>query len=115
MADKRYSIDEYAEALQATGGLVALTARRMGISYQAVAQRVQDSPRLQAIVKSAREELADTAEAALKRAVINGEAWAVIKALNLRKQFYSERTEHTGPEGGPVIIKVEYADDDSTD
>ena len=50
-----------------------------------------------------REDLADYAEMGLKRAVLNGEAWAIALAVKtLRKGVYSERHELGGPDGGPV-------------
>lgn len=51
-----------------------------------------------------REDLADYAEMGLKRAVLNGEAWAIALAVKtLRKGVYSERHELGGPDGGPVV------------
>ena len=53
-----------------------------------------------------REDLADYAEMGLKRAVLNGEAWAIALAVKtLRKGVYSERHELGGPDGGPVQIE----------
>jgi hypothetical protein len=52
-----------------------------------------------------REDLADYAEMGLKRAVLNGEAWAIALAVKtLRKGVYSERHELGGPDGGPLSI-----------
>ena len=61
-----------------------------------------------------REDLADYAEMGLKRAVLNGEAWAIALAVKtLRKGVYSERHELGGPDGGPVehVIRFEWTDD----
>jgi hypothetical protein len=56
-----------------------------------------------------REDLADYAEMGLKRAVLNGEAWAIALAVKtLRKGVYSERQELTGPNGGPVEHEHEH-------
>jgi len=49
----------------------------------------------------------------LKRAVLNGEAWAIALAVKtLRKGVYSERHELGGPDGGPVTIAVVNVDVD---
>jgi hypothetical protein len=63
-----------------------------------------------------REDLADYAEMGLKRAVLNGEAWAIALAVKtLRKGVYSERHELGGPDGGPVLIQMTWGDVDAGD
>lgn len=59
-----------------------------------------------------REDLADYAEMGLKRAVLNGEAWAIALAVKtLRKGVYSERQEVAGANGGPLALVIEYVND----
>lgn len=58
-----------------------------------------------------REDLADYAEMGLKRAVLNGEAWAIALAVKtLRKGVYSERHELGGPDGGPITHEHKFSE-----
>jgi hypothetical protein len=112
VAETYRTIEQYEQALRETGGLLALAARKLGLTYQAVHKRVNESPRLQALVKQCREELADTAEAKLKQAVLNGESWAVDKVLkSLRREIYGDKVQHTGEGGGAIKIEVVYRDE----
>ena len=66
-----------------------------------------------------RGELVDYGELALRRAVVDGEPWAVglvLKTLG-RDRGYVERTENmvTGKDGGPVTMRVVYGDDGPDD
>lgn len=62
-------------------------------------------------LRSERRNMLDYAEMSLKRAVLNGEAWAVALVVKtLGKEDYSERTEITGAEGGAVTINLSWGD-----
>src|SRR5437868_6593886 len=51
------------DALQKNAGLVAQTAEALGVSYQAVYQRVKGDPRWQEIIDEARMKVCDIGEA----------------------------------------------------
>lgn len=84
------------QALKATAGKVFLAADRLGCSFQTIYGYMHRYPEIQALVDEERGKLVDTAEIALKRAVIDGEAWAVcftLKTLGYKRGFI-EHHEH---------------------
>jgi hypothetical protein len=63
-------------------------------------------------ILSKRRELVDLSEMALRGAVLRGEPWAVTFALKTlgKDDGFTERTELTGKDGGPVSVKHERPD-----
>jgi len=100
------SNEQIAQALKETNGLVSLAARRLGVSYNTVQNRVKATAYLQEIVESSRVELVDLAEAKFKQAILAGEPWAVAMALKTigKKRGYTERVEVTGEDGGAIEV-----------
>ena len=59
-------------------------------------------------VKGKRCEMVDLAEMGLRGAVLRGESWALAFTLKTlgKNDGYTERQEISGPEGGPLDIKI---------
>lgn len=97
-------------ALISSGGMVTMAARRLGIARQTIHARAQRSPQIKEAIAAAREEMLDEAETQLRRAVGQGEPWAVCFALKTigRQRGYVERTElaHSAQE----TIRVDLSD-----
>jgi hypothetical protein len=72
-----HSLDDLVLAIRENHGLVAIAAADLGITRQALQQRIQRSARLQAALAEAREVTTDHAESALFRQIEAGEGWAV--------------------------------------
>ena len=82
MAGKqRYTVGQVAEALDACKGLIYLAARRLGCTSATVINYTNRYPSLRAIVAEFRGRRVDAAEAALDKAVLAGEPWAVLFLL----------------------------------
>lgn len=60
-------------ALRKNAGIALLAANELGTSRQNVGQRIAKSPRLQNAIKEAREELLDTGEGHIAKAVLSGD------------------------------------------
>lgn len=101
-----HSIAEITKALHDTKGMVALAARKIGMAPVSLYERIRTTPSLQQVVAEEREALTDTAEVALGDAIINGAPWAITFYLKTqgRKRGYAERHEHSGPDGGPIVL-----------
>lgn len=84
--------------------MVYLAARALQCSPQTIYNYRDKYPDVARAIEQSRGELVDTAELALKRAVLAGEAWAVCFALKTigRNRGYSERHEISGIEGEPI-------------
>lgn len=68
-------------------------------------------PTVKAALLEHRKQIVDLAELGLRAAVVRGEPWAVAFALKtLARDTYSERIEHAGTDGGPVVIKLSWGD-----
>jgi hypothetical protein len=74
------------DALAATCGQVYLAAERLGCTPDMIFRRVRRSPRIAEAIAAHRGRLVDTAEAALYRAILAGESWAVRLALTTQGQ-----------------------------
>lgn len=107
----RYTDAEVCAALTATNGMVYLAAKRLGCGPSSIYRRMEKSAKVKAVVDDSRGELLDTAETALKSAVIAKEGWAVCFTLKTigKERGYVERQEITGANNN--AIKVEYVND----
>lgn len=100
----RVTNEQVEAALRATGGFLSLAAQRLGCSYKTVYRRIRASTRLQEALQEIADKRLDLAEAALTKAINNGESWAVCFYLKCKGKHrgYVERTEVTGRDGGPI-------------
>ena len=83
---------KFKEALILNRGLEAQTAIYLGISRQAVDQRIKRNPELQELLKSLDEETTDKVISKFIEAIDNGESWAILHYLKTkgRSRGYSE-------------------------
>jgi hypothetical protein len=110
-----HSVEEYAAALREARGLYSHAARRLGVTDEAVRQRVARSSTLTQVSIEAREAMKDLAESALFEQVIRGEAWAVCFYLKTqaKDRGYVERTEEKREITGDIRIRIESVHDRS--
>lgn len=107
MASKeRIPTERIIECLRETNGLVSLAAKRVPCSITTINTRRKNVQAVEQVVRECRDELVDYGELALRRAVVDGEPWAVglvLKTLG-RDRGYVERQEITGADGGAVRL-----------
>lgn len=105
MAQRTRSLDEIEQALRDTKGMVSVAAKKLGFQRSALYDRIQKSERLQQAIADEREAMTDTAELALHRAIVNGEAWAVCFYLKTqgKSRGYVEKQEFE--HSGGVLIR----------
>jgi predicted RNA binding protein with dsRBD fold (UPF0201 family) len=108
-----HTAEEYALALRASRGLVTHAARRLGVTDEAMRQRLKRSPTLQQVRAEAREAMIDVAESSLFTQIEAGEAWAVCFFLKTqaKDRGYVERTEEHRAVTGDIRIRIEAVDD----
>lgn len=99
-----YSNADIIKALEVNNGLVYLAARGLGCDPDTIYRRAKRCSAIRDAIKRKRGEFIDTAESKLAEAVMRGEPWAVTLALKGlgKDRGYSERSEVTGANGGPV-------------
>ena len=108
MAHRTLTATEVENALRNTKGMVSVAAKSLGITRQALYNRINKSTALQELIADEREAMTDTAELALHRAIVGGEAWAVCFYLKTqgKSRGYVERQEITGADSGPIMIEA---------
>jgi hypothetical protein len=101
---RKYSQAEMIEALTVSRGLKSMAARHLGCPVQMVENYCKRWPKVQQVCKEQQEAFLDTAYLQCMSAVNRGEWKAiefVLKTLG-RNRGFSERTEITGKDGGPI-------------
>ena len=110
----KFSIDEMAAALQRAMGKVYLAAEQLGCSHQTVYNYIERHAELKEILDAERGKMVDTAEVALKKALLDGQAWAVCFTLKTlgRDRGYIERQEIHDERGllnaVQIVLNVEH-------
>ena len=101
---ERVKTQRIIDCLKETNGLVSLAAKRVPCSVTTIYTRARDVARVQQVIDECRGELVDLGELALRRAVHNGEPWAVSLVLKTlgKNRGYVERQEVTGADGGAI-------------
>src|SRR5262245_28221772 len=92
---ERVTAQQVVEALEATQGLVYLAAERLAINARTVYKYAARHPIIREALAHHKGKRLDTAEAALWKAVLAGEAWAVCFYLKTqgKERGYVERQE----------------------
>jgi predicted RNA binding protein with dsRBD fold (UPF0201 family) len=108
-----HTVEEYALALRESRGLVTHAAKRLGVTHEAMRQRLLRSPTLQQVRAEAREALIDIAESSLFTQIEAGEAWAVCFFLKTqaKDRGYVERTEEHRAVTGDIRVTIRTVDD----
>lgn len=113
MAKERYTVGQVIEAI-GKGHTPTGAAALLKCHSDTVRNYADRYPTVKAALVAQRREIVDLAEIGLRAAVIRAEPWAVAFALKtLAREMYSERVEHAGEDGGPVVIQVKYGRDRS--
>lgn len=105
---RHYTVDEVAAALEKSHGLVSFAARLLGCNRTTIYNYFEKYPHLRQIIADAGEALVDKAELAVEKAIDNGEGWAIALVLKTKgkPRGYVERQEHTGADGGPMVMSI---------
>jgi hypothetical protein len=107
MAGKeQYTVEQIVKAIR-EGHTPQGASYILGCHSDTVRNYARRYPTVKAALTSERRDLFDLAENSLRRAVLNGESWAVsmvIKTLG-KDDGYTERSEVTGADGGPIENK----------
>lgn len=93
------------QALKNAKGLKALAAMALGCSLSTVELAAARNPKIAEEIRQQKETVLDLVEGKLYTAARNGEAWAICFLLKTqgKSRGYSERLEHTGGGGTPLV------------
>ncbi len=100
-------------ALQKANGLQAAAARSLSVSRKTISNYINDNESVRSAYDDVNETTIDKVEGKLLGEIEKGNITAIIFYLKTkaRHRGYMERVEHTGNEGLPIKIIVEYAND----
>lgn len=112
----KITVEQVEAALKQTNGNIAAAARLIGCSRFTVHTRINESPTLRQTIIDGKEAIIDHAESALRRAVLEGEGWAVMFTLRTvgKNRGYVEKKE-TELSGSGVTINLVTKDFKSKD
>jgi hypothetical protein len=107
---RKYTQEQMIRALEESKGLIAPAARALGCSRDTIRSYLEEYAEVAQAIKDQREAVTDMAENALYQAILDREAWAVCFYLKCmaKDRGYVERAEVSGPNCGPVKIKLVY-------
>lgn len=108
---ERYTTQQVIDAIE-KGYTCVGAGQLLGCSAVTVRNYANKYPTVKQALQGKRRELVDLAEMSLRRAIVNGEGWAVALTLKTlgKEDGYVERAELTGPDSGPITIKVVYGE-----
>lgn len=108
MADKsKYDVTKMVELILKHNGNVSAVAKAMKCSRQTITNYANEYPAVKTAIQDARENVLDLAESKLATAIRKGAPWAICFYLKTqgKSRGYVERQEHTGAEGGPILVQ----------
>ena len=105
------NITKIKQAIIDSDGIVSKAAKSLGVKRCNLHNFITKHG-LRTVTDEARHEIKDVMEDQFFNAIRNGDPWAVKFGLTTlcKDRGYVERIEQTGAEGGPVEVKVKYAD-----
>ena len=113
----RYTNAQFLEGIKDSAGIISTVARRVGCDWNTAKKRILDNAKLTAAFEHEQQTVNDMAEATVISSIREGNThdakWWLAR---IRKERFSERTEHTGAEGKPVeisMVEIIMPEDDS--
>lgn len=96
------------KALKANGGFITGASKALGVTYQAIHDRINRSDKLKAFYEEIQESYLDMAESKLLSQVKEGSLGAICFFLKCkgkqRGYIETQKHEHSGPGGGPITV-----------
>jgi len=117
MPRERIPTERIIECLRETNGLISLAARRVPCSQTTIYERARRIKAVRETIEECRAELIDYAELALRRAVMDGQPWAVSLVLKTlgKERGYVERQEVVNAgEALEVVTRIVRVEDDAS-
>lgn len=101
------TVEQIVNALEKKAGNITEAANALKVTRQALYKRISEDETLQEALVAAREALVDMAESEARKQIKRGNTAIIIFTLKTlgRNRGYVERQEHTGVDGGPIVIK----------
>ena len=116
MANKKHNANDVIKAIEGSAGIKTTIAKRLGVHRHTVDRYLEWYASALEAYQDEVESNGDLAEAVILNAIkekdVNTAKWYA--ANKLKDRGYAERREHTGANGGPLVI-VDWDAADDTD
>lgn len=104
--NRRYTVEQVIRAIEGSGGIKAVVAKKLGCSRQTVSRYAARYVTVQQALDDADQAITDAAE--IKAiSLIDAGYWPAIKyrlETKGKSRGYTTRTEITGADGGPAVL-----------
>ena len=114
---KQYTAQEVIDALKGTGGIVGTVAKKLECTTRTVQNYIAEYPTVKEAWRSERLAMRSMAEITVLKQAQSGSLKAAMFILNQLDPETGEfkpptmRNEHTGKDGGPMRVVLEYVND----
>ena len=104
----KYTAEQFIKAIPGSGGIITKIAERVGCTWHTARRYIEKHPTVLQAYTDEKEKVIDLAETTVMKAMSEGDVgtarWYL--ATKGRDRGYVERRqhEHSGPEGGPIVI-----------
>jgi len=109
-----YTAQQFIDAIPGTGGIVATIARRVGCVWHTAKKYIEAYPTVQQVYQDECEAVLDLAESVVIEAIHDRDMQMVRYYLSTKGKHrgYTEKQqfEHSGPDGGPQHIILDWGD-----
>lgn len=102
------------EALRSTQGMVYLAAQRLGVAPVTVYAYANRYSTIRDVIEEERGRMVDMGEVALKRAVLDGQGWAIaflLKTLGKNRGYYERQEVINTGEPQTNVVELKWSDD----
>lgn len=108
-----FTAEQFIKAIPGTGGIVSLIAKKVGCTWHTARKYIDRYATVQQAWRDECEAVLDLAETQAIGAIRKGDPQMVrwYLATKGKQRGYTERQETSGPDGGPVVLRVVYGDD----
>ena len=104
MKKEKFTAKQIIAALKDASGMVYVAARKLGCSHQTIYNYAKRYASVQEAINEERGHLIDTAELALKRAILDGEGWAICFTLKTIGKDRGYVEKHQIEHGGYIDV-----------
>ncbi len=111
----KFTPEQVITAIEKAHGKVLFASKLLKCSRQTIMNYVENYPGVKAALVEARENMLDTAEDKLFKAISKGNMTAILFYLKTqgKQRGYIERQEMTGLDGEPLKVVITYAGDNA--
>ena len=107
----QYRAQEFIDAIPGTGGIISRIAGKVGCSWHTAKKYIEAYPTVTQAYVNECESVLDKAESVILDRIDEQDEqiakWYLMMKGDRRGYTQRQQVEHTGPEGGPILIRLD--------